>query len=173
LQIVDPRGRAVMKKCSISAALSIALIAVSVMWIGCGSESTVHAQQTVTPAILTGYCDASGPTSVPATAFMIGFGASIGCHSMTGSNNTGLPMTSSGTLQNLRVLSFLNNTTVTVNVNGVASPITCTVTGTTAPFTCSDSTHKVQVSSTDLVAVVATVADSSIVQGVQVAIEKQ
>ena len=84
--------------------------------IACGGtmSSTVHAQQNSTAAILSGHCAAS---NLP-IAFMIGLGATDEtCNSNTGSNNTGLPVPSAGTLQNLRALSSSGGAIVTIFIN--------------------------------------------------------
>jgi hypothetical protein len=151
--------------------ISIAVMACSVL-VGCG-DSTVHAQQAATAAILTGYCDASDLGTAPATAFLTGLGGGTTCENLNGTNNTGVPMPSAGTLQNLHALS-LRGATVTVIVNGTSSTMSCTVPATgTLPGSCSDTTHSVQVAAGDLVAVEATQATSAQIQGVQVSLEKQ
>jgi hypothetical protein len=150
---------------------SLLLIA-CLAWVGCG-EATVHAQQTTVPAILTGYCDGSGPTSTPVTTFLIGLGGGVACETLTGTNNTGVPMPSAGTLPNLHLVS-LRGASVTVFVNGNSSAMTCTVPSTgSLPGACSDTTHTVQGAAGDLVAVQASSATSTIIQGVQVSLEKQ
>lgn len=153
-------------------AILIACLSCSFAWVGCGAETTVHAQQTITPAILSGYCDAGGPPTSPDT-FLVGLGGGAGCQSLIGTNNTGVPMPSAGTLQNLH-LSSLRGVTVTVMVNGNSTAMTCTVSSTgSLPGTCSDSTHTIQVAAGDLVAVQASSASSTQIQGVQVSLEKQ
>jgi len=141
--------------------------------VGCGGDATVHAQQTTTAAILTGYCDASNTGTTPATAFLTGLGGGMSCSSINGTNNTGVPMPSAGTLQNLHA-AMLRGGTVTVFVNGTSSAMTCTVpTSGALPGACSDTTHGVQVAAGDLVAVQATLSTSEQIQGVQVSLEKQ
>jgi hypothetical protein len=141
---------------------------------GCGGglDTTVHAAAATTPAILSGYC----PASNTSTAFMVNMGASDDCNSLTGTSNTGLPIPSAGTLQNMRVLSGSTGAVVTVLVNGQPTAITCTVPGAgtfTPGSSCQDGTHTQPVSAGDLVTIQATTSVSSIVQGTQVSLEKQ
>lgn len=168
-----------MNKIFIRVFVVAVLISTCISLVGCGSDSSVvHAQSptpSTAPAILTGYCDAS-TTGATATTFLIGLGGGSGCSSLTGATNTGVPMPSAGTLQNLHVVSWQNNVTVTVYVNGNAAAATCTASGTSAPYTCSDTTHTVSVSAGQLVGVQAipsTSSSSTIVQGVQASLEKQ
>jgi len=152
--------------------LTILLFVVAAAMAGCGSmTSTVHAQQDTTPAILSGFCNSSNLT----TAYMMGLGAGDGCTSLTGSSNTGLPVPSAGTLQNLRVLTATQGAIVTVYVNGNPSPLTCTVAGTgPAPGSkCSDTSHTVSVSAGDLVTVQAVTTSAASIEFTQVSLEKQ
>jgi hypothetical protein len=161
-----------MTKLSVSF-FTFILLTICIFCTGCGMDSTVHAQQATTPTILSGYCEASALGSVPATALMTGLGAGSDCSSLTGTTNTGLPITSAGIIQNLRVLSRFS-ITVTVRVNGNNTPITCNVSasGSTAAA-CSDTSHTAQVAAGDLISVAATSTTSSQIQGVQVSFEKQ
>jgi hypothetical protein len=153
--------------------VTLLLIIAAVSMTGCGGSmnSTVHAQGNSTPAILSGTCDTS---NLP-TAYMIGLGAADGCISLTGSSNTGLPMPSAGTLQNLRVLTASEGAVVTVYINGSASALTCTIPGNgfTPGSKCSDTTHTVSVSAGDLVAVQAATTSASSIGFTQVSLEKQ
>jgi hypothetical protein len=142
--------------------------------VGCGGgiNSSVQAAAATTPAILSGYC----PASNTSTAFMANMGATDDCNSLTGSSNTGLPIPSSGTLQNMRVLSGSTGAVVTVLLNGQPTALTCTVPGSGAfvpGSSCQDNTHTQPVSAGDLVAIQATTAVASSIQGMQVSLEKQ
>jgi hypothetical protein len=149
------------------------LIIAAIALTGCGGtmNGTVHAQGSSTPAILSGTCDTS---NLP-TAYMIGLGGADGCVSLTGSGNTGLPIPSAGTLQNLRVLTASEGAVVTVYINGTASALTCAVPGNGfAPGSnCSDTTHTVSVAAGDLVAVQAATTTASSIGFTQVSLEKQ
>jgi hypothetical protein len=82
-------------------------------------------------------------------------------------------MPSAGTIQNLYMLS-LRGATATVLINGNSSTITCTVPSSgSLPGTCSDTTHTAAVKAGDLIAVQATLATGTEIQGVQVSLEKQ
>jgi hypothetical protein len=148
------------------------VLGVTMFCTACG-DSTVHAAQTSTAAILTGSCDASSGNS----AFMTGLGSTNSiCGSATGSDNTGLPMPSAGLLANLHVSSPNTGAVVNVLINGQSSPITCTISGSGAfspGSACSDTVHTANVSAGDLVAVKVTTSAQGLVQDTEVALEKQ
>src|SRR5882762_2151210 len=105
--------------------LTAIVVGVTIVCSACG-DSTVHAAQVNTAAILTGSCGASNLN----IAFMAGLGATDStCNSATGSDNTGLPMPSAGVLANLRVSSPNTGAVITLLINGQPSLITCTVSG--------------------------------------------
>lgn len=140
--------------------------------IGCGGvNDTVHAAS-ATPAILSGYCNNS---NLP-TAYMTNMGGSDICNSLTGTPQTGVPIPSAGTLQNLRVMSASTGSVWTVLVNGTATEITCTIPGTGSAVpgsVCSDTQHSRALNGGDLVTIQATTTLANSVVWSQVSLEKQ
>ena len=103
-------------------------------------------------------------------------GPRLNLSSVTGQPVPCSPIPSSGTLQNMRVLSGSTGAVVTVLVNGQPTSITCTVAGTGAfvpGSSCQDNTHSQPVSAGDLVAIQAATAVASSIQEMQVSLEKQ
>jgi hypothetical protein len=149
------------------------LLILVVIMSGCGGsmQGTVHAQANATPAILSAHCTSSNSS----IAYMAGLGGDESCNSLTGSSNTGLPIPSAGTLQNLRVFAPQGGMVVTVFINGTASATTCTVSGSSFAFgnNCSDTTHTTAVSAGDLVSIQASKSGVSSIEFMQVSLEKQ
>lgn len=123
-----------------------------------------------TPAILAGYCQWSSAITGP--YFMTGLGGDSDCApTQSSASDSGLPMTSEGTLKNLQALGWKEGDVITVLVNGVSTGITCTLpSGGGFGGTCSDMTHTASVKAGDLVAVEAATSASG---KLQVALEKQ
>src|SRR5215471_10153219 len=103
-----------------------------------------------TPTIFTGMCiDASRQVGMPFAVWPFG-AEDPGCASVT-LPVQGVPMPSAGILQNLHVTGggFAGpgeGSTVTIYVNGSATPLTCTV---DVSGKCADKTHRVSVSAAD------------------------
>jgi hypothetical protein len=133
-----------------------------------------------TPAILTGYCIGNGNVP-PVQGLFVGLGTnsstaggfgngSSRCFNgsmaadITGLLNTGLPIPSAGTLQNLTLVAYQGQTTppfqVTVQtwVNSAPTPLACTITVATIhqAITCSDPVNSIAVNAGDTVSVMMT-----------------
>jgi hypothetical protein len=101
------------------------------------------------PEILFGGCGSTQGNSpgVPYVIFPLGQMENNSCSGVTGPPPHGVPMPSTGTLQNLRVTGGYSagaglGTTVTIYVNSYPTALTCTINSTGK---CSDTTHKVNV----------------------------
>jgi hypothetical protein len=100
----------------------------------------------------------------------------------TGYLNTGLPIPSAGTLQNLTLVAYQGLTTppfqvtVTTWVNSAPTPLSCTITVATIhqAITCSDPVNSVAVNAGDTVSVMmTTAAPNAGAMSMNVSLEKQ
>lgn len=153
------------KSRKLSAVVCLVFVALSAV-AGCSGNGNVpggvvQAQSSSTPAILSGWCSDLLPT-MGAKNWLVGLGGLDTSPACSANGPFGVPMPSSGTLKNLRLVAdpsgSLGSTAtgvVTVFVNGNATPLTCTLTATVSAGpepSCSDNVHTVNVAAGDLVA---------------------